>query len=125
MKRKHSKNWENEFNWLVCYEDIIDTFCRVYKQTTAESATQYIGGVCITKPFQNWKKSTERMNAHERSSLHSQASQALLVLSQHGSFVQQLQRLGMQEREKNRAAMKYLVWEECKYYVIVGQLIQF
>ena len=49
------------------------------------------------------------MKVNERSSLHSQASQALLVISKHGSVVQQLQRVGMQEREKNRAAMKSLV----------------
>ena len=39
MKRKYSKNWENEFNWLVYDEDINGAFCRVYKQTTAESTT--------------------------------------------------------------------------------------
>ena len=49
------------------------------------------------------------MKAHERSSLHTQASQAMVVLSKQGSVVQQLQRVGMQEREKNWAAMKYLV----------------
>ena len=49
------------------------------------------------------------MKAHERSSLHTQASQALLVISKQGSVVQQLQRVGMQEREKDRAAMKSLV----------------
>ena len=39
-KRKYSKNWENEFSWLVHDEDINSAFCRVCKQTTAESATQ-------------------------------------------------------------------------------------
>ena len=37
-KRKYSKNSENEFSWLVYDEDINGTFCRVCKQTTAESA---------------------------------------------------------------------------------------
>ena len=45
----------------------------------------------------------------EVASLHTPASQALLVISKQGSVVQQLQWVGMQERVKNRAAMKYLV----------------
>ena len=53
------------------------------------------------------------MKAHERSSLHSQDSQDLW---KQGSVVQQLQRVGMQEREKNRAAMKFLV--RCTHFVI-------
>ena len=110
-KRKYSKNWENEFSWLVYDEDINGAFCRVCKQTTAESTTQEVFG---SKPFQNWKKATERMKAHERSSLHTQASQALLVISKQGSVVQQLQRVGMQGREKSRAAMKSLV--HCSHF---------
>ena len=51
----------------------------------------------------------------ERNSLHTQASQALLVVSKQGSVVQQLQRIGMQEREKNRAAMKSLV--RCTHFL--------
>ena len=80
-----------------------------FVKTTAESATQHTGGILVTKPFQKRKKATERMKAHERSSHHTQASQVLLVISKQGSVVQQLQRVGMQETEKNRAAMKYLV----------------
>ena len=40
MKRKYAKNWGNEFSWLVYDEDINGAFCRVCKQTTAESTTQ-------------------------------------------------------------------------------------
>ena len=80
-ERKDSKNWENESSWLVHDEEINGALCRVCKQTTAENTTQHTGGVWVTKPFQNWKKATERMKAHERSSLHTQASQALLVIS--------------------------------------------
>ena len=109
MKRKYSKNWENKFSWLVYDENINGAFCRVCKQPTVEGAAQHTGGVWVTKPFQNWKKDAKRMIAHERSSLHTQASQALLVISKQGSVVQQLQRVGMQGREKNRAAMKSLV----------------
>ena len=96
-------------------EDINGAFCRVCKQTTVESATQHTGGVWVTKLPKNWKKATERMKAFERSSLHTQASQALLVISKQGSVVQQLQRAGMQEREKNRAAMKSLV--RCTHFL--------
>ena len=55
------------------------------------------------------------MKAHERSSLHTQASQAMLVISIQGSVMQQLQRVGMQEREKNRCAMKFLV--RCTHFL--------
>ena len=89
-KRKYSKYWEKEFSWLVYDEDINGVSCRVCKQTTAESSTQHTGGVWVPKPFQNWKKATKRMKAHERSSLHTQASPALLVISKQGSVVQQL-----------------------------------
>ena len=58
MKRKYSKNWENEFSWLVYDEDINGAFCRVCKQTTAESTTQHTRGVWVTKLFQNWKNVT-------------------------------------------------------------------
>ena len=61
------------------------------------------------------EESYRENNAHERNSLHTQASQALLVISTHVSVVQQLQRVGMQEREKNRAAMKFLV--RCTHFL--------
>ena len=38
------------------------------------------------------------MKAHERTSHHTQPSQALLVISKQGSVVQELQRVDMQER---------------------------
>ena len=72
-------------------------------------------GVCVIKPFQNWKKAAERMKAHERSSLHTQPNQALLVISKQDSVVQQLQKVGIQEREKNRAAMKSLI--RCTHFL--------
>ena len=64
--------------------------CPPKENISAESATQHTGDVCVTKLFQNWKKATERMNAHKRSSLHTQASQALLVISKQGPVVQQV-----------------------------------
>ena len=114
-KRKYSKNWEKEFSWLVYDEDVDGAFCRVCKQTTADSSTQHTGGVWVAKPFRNWKKATEKMKAHERSGLHIQANQTLLLTSQKGSVVQQLQRTDMLQREKNRAAMKCLV--RCTHFL--------
>ena len=107
-KRKYSKSWEKDFNWLLYDEDIDGGFCQVCKQTTADSHTQHTGGVWISKPFRNWKKAVEKMKAYERSALHIKASQARLLTSKQGSVVQQLQRVGAIEREKNRAAMKSL-----------------
>ena len=61
------------------------------------------------KTFWNWKEAIEKMKAHEKSGLHVRTSQALQLTSQEGSVVQQLQRMDMLQREKNRAAMKCLV----------------
>ena len=71
-----------------------------FEHTRAESATQHTGGAGILKPLLNCKKATERMTAHD-----SLASQAQLVISKQGSVLQQAQRVGMKEREKNRAAI--------------------
>ena len=49
------------------------------------------------------------MTAHE-----SLASQAQLVISKQGSVLQQVQRVGMKEREKNRAAIISLV--QCTHF---------
>ena len=114
----------------MCAEDISSAFYRVCKQITADSATQHTGGVWVTKPFQNWKKATERMKAHERRSLHTQASQVLLVISKQGGVVQQVQSVGMQEREKNRAVMKspvrcthFFTWHHIAHSTNFTQLV--
>ena len=83
-------------------------FCCVCKHNTLDSSTQHTGGVLVSKSIQNWTKAIEKIKAHERSSLHVNASQALLLASKHGSVVQQLQRVDTLQREKNRAAMKLL-----------------
>ena len=70
-ERKYSKKWEKKFSWLLHDEDINGAL-GVCKPTTAESTTQDTGGVLDTKLFQNWKKATERMKAHKRSSIHTQ-----------------------------------------------------
>lgn len=116
-KRHYSKNWEKEFSWLMYDGDIDGCFCRVCKQSTC--ASSYIGsrsgGVWVTKPFRNWKKAVEKMKSHEKSSFHIRASQALLITSKEGTVAHQLQRVGVLQREKNRAAMKSLV--RCTHFL--------
>ena len=114
-KRKYSKNWEKEFSWLVYDQDVDGAFCKVCKQTNQDSSTQHTGGVRVSKPFRNWKKAIEKMKAHESSSLNINANQVLLLASQHGSVMQQLQRVGVEQRERNRAAMKSLV--RCTHFL--------
>ena len=73
---------------------------------------QRTGGVLVTKPFTNWKKIVEKMKAHEKSDLHSQANLAALPAEgvlRVGSIMQQLQNVNRQERIRNRAAIKSLV----------------
>ncbi|XP_065892412.1 zinc finger MYM-type protein 1-like [Dysidea avara] len=114
-KRKYSKNWEKDFYWLVYDEDIDGAFCKVCKQVTAQRNTQHTGGVWVSKPFTNWKKATEKMRAHEKSTLHTTATQALLITSNEGSIAHQMQRIGMVDREKNRNAMKALI--RCTHFL--------
>ena len=69
-----------------------------------------MGGVWTTKPFTNWKRACDRMKDHAKSDIHIQASEAALA-TQGGSvdIVQQLIKVGMQERMRNRAAVKSLI----------------
>ena len=69
-----------------------------------------MGGVWTTKPFTNWKRACDRMRDHAKSDIHIQASEAALA-TQGGSvdIVQQLIKVGMQERMRNRAAVKSLI----------------
>lgn len=111
-KRHYSKTWEKKFSWLIYDGDVDDCYCQVCKQSTPDGRS---GGVWVTKPFQNWKKAIEKMRAHEQSSVHVRASQALLITSTEGSVVHQLQRVGLLQKEKNRAAMKSLV--HCTHFL--------
>ena len=54
------------------------------------------------------------MKAHAKSDGHIMASQAVLA-TQGGSIVQQLQKVGTQERMRNRAAIKSLI--RCTYFL--------
>jgi hypothetical protein len=71
-RRKYSKNWEKEFNWLEYDEDSEGVFCKICKQVG--KSLQRTGGTWVTKPFKNWKKAIEKMKAHAQSDTHIQAS---------------------------------------------------
>ena len=91
-KRKYSKIWEKDFSWLVYDENIDSSFCKVYKQVTAQKIKQYTGGVWVTKPLRNWKKATQKMKAHGKSNLLTTATQALLIASIRGMIVHRMQK---------------------------------
>ena len=55
------------------------------------------------------------MREHEKSALHIQVSQAMLTAASQGSVVEQIQRVSMLEREKNRAALKSMV--QCTHFL--------
>ena len=75
-----------------------------------------MGGVCTTKPFTNWKKARDRMRDHAKSVIHIQASEAALPTQGRSiDIVQQLQKVGMQERMRNRAAVKSLI--RCTHFL--------
>ena len=61
------------------------------------------------------KKAIEKTKAHEKSSFHVRASEALQITSREGSIMHQLQRAGVLQREKNKAAIKSLV--QCTHFL--------
>ena len=88
--------------------DCEGAFCKICK---ASGKSLYrTGGVWTTKPFTNWKKACDKMRDHAKSDIHIQASEVALA-TQGGSvdIVQQLQKVGMQEIMRNRAAVKSLI----------------
>lgn len=57
----------------------------------------------------------EKMRAHAKSDLHIQASEAALLAKREETIVHQLQNIGSQEGEKNRAAIKSLI--RCTHFL--------
>ena len=115
--RKYSKKWEKEFSWLQYDEDSEGAFCKICR-TFGSSSMQHSRGVWITTPFTNWKKAVDRMRAHEKSSVHTNATQAALdaqLTMQQGSVLQQLQKSNGQERMRNRAAIKSFI--RCTHFL--------
>lgn len=114
--RKFNTKWEKDFSWLEYDEDCKGAFCKVCRKSG--KSLQRTGGVWVTKPFTNWKKAVEKMKAHEKSLLHSQANQAALAAEgalREGSIIQQLQKVDRQERIRNRAAIKSLI--RCTHFL--------
>lgn len=115
-KRKYNKKWEEEFTWLEFDEDHQGAFCKVCRKRG--KSLQRSGGAWITKPFSNWKKAIEKMQAHARSEVHIQSCQSELTAAaalRGGSIVEQLQQAGQQEKVKNRVAIKALV--RCTHFL--------
>ena len=70
-RHKYNKNWEKEFPWLEYYGDHQGAFCKFCrKRGRSHDKT---GGAWITKPFNNWKKAIEKMQAHSKSDGHIQS----------------------------------------------------
>jgi len=59
-KRKYSKIWEKDFSWLVYDENIDSSFCKVYKQVTAQKIMQHTGGVWVQSHLEIGKKQLKR-----------------------------------------------------------------
>lgn len=115
-KRKYNKKWEEEFTWLEFDEDHQGAFCKVCRKRG--KPLQRSGGAWITKPFSNWKKAIEKMQAHARSEVHIQSCQSELTAAaalRGGSIVEQLQQVGQQEKVKNRVAIKALI--RCTHFL--------
>ena len=115
-KRKYNKKWEETFPWVEYDENFQGAFCKVCRKRGM--SLQRTGGAWITKPFNNWKKATEKMRAHSQSEVHIQSYEAELAAStamQEGSIAQHLQHIGEQERMKNRVAIKALI--RCTHFL--------
>ena len=72
-------------------------------------SSQGSGGVCVTKPFQNWKNAVQKMKEYARSEFHLRQVEAELIVSRGETVVHQLQRFGDSEGHKNRKAIKALL----------------
>ena len=78
-------------------------------------SSQGIGGVCVTKPFQNWKTTVQKMKEHASSESHLKQVEAKLIVSRGETVVHQQQHFGDSERSKNRKAIKALLG--CTHYL--------
>lgn len=67
-KRTFLTPWLNKYDWLE-HDQINDrAFCKLCKSMSSNSNNNV--SVFISEGFNNWKKSVERFNMHERSELH-------------------------------------------------------
>ena len=80
---KYNRKWEQDFTWLEYWKL---SKCKVHIVKCAESqresqsqASQGSSGVCVTKPFQNWKKVIQNMKAHAGGETHIRYVEAELL----------------------------------------------
>ena len=64
--RRYNKKWEETFPLLEFDENLQGAFYKLYKKDGR--SLQRTGGAWITKPFTNWKKVTQKMKSHSKSS---------------------------------------------------------
>ena len=120
-KRKYSKNWENEFSWLV-YDEDINGAKTDHSREHHSAHRRFLGHKTIPELEESYREKT----AHERSSLHTQASQALLVISKQGSVVQLLQRVRhARKREEHSCNEIFCTLHSLSYLAPYCSLYQF
>ena len=116
-RRKYNKKWEKDFPWLEYDENHQGAFCQICRKREPRSL-QKTGGAWITKPFKNWKKAVEKMQAHSKSDAHLKHVEAELLAARartEGSILQQLHTIGEEEKMKNRKAIKALL--RCAHFL--------
>ena len=80
--RKYNKKWEKDFPWLDYDGNFQGAFCKICRKV--ETRGQFSlgsGGVWVTKPFQNWKKTVPKMKEHASSESHLRQVEAELIVS--------------------------------------------
>ena len=120
-KRRYNKKWEETFPLLEYDEDYRGAFCKFCRRRG--KSLQRTREAWITKPFNNWKKATERMRAHSQSDVHIQSCHAELAATRamkEGSIVRQLQHTRERQRMKNRTAVKALL--HCTHFLTINQI---
>ena len=88
------------------------------KEKTGWKTLQRTGGACITKPFTNWKKATQKMTSHSKSEVYLLSCQLDVEADRarkEGSIIIQLKNVGEQQRLQNRKAIKALI--RCTHFL--------
>ena len=99
---------EKSYPWLEYDDNHQGAFCKICRKSELLTLDK-TGGIWTTKPFKNWKKALEKMKKHANSEAHNRNLQAEIFAARarkDGSVVQQLQRIGEQEKIRNRKAIK-------------------
>ena len=92
--RKYNRKWEKYFPWLESDGNFQGAFCKICRKIeTRGQPSQGSGGVCVTKPFQNWKKAVQKMKEHASSEFYLRQVEAELIVSKGETVVHQPQLL--------------------------------